>query len=87
MVYRYLLIVIKTDVQSVIKVVFVKAEGFVAVKADIHVPLGRNADFTLLMHDVNEGLKLSYLAVADADYRDFNFGLVVEIRIAFVAFP
>lgn len=37
------------------------------------------------MHDVDEGLKLSYLAVANADYRDFNFGLVVEIRIAFVA--
>ena len=69
MVYRYLLIVIKTDVQSVIKVVFVKAEGIVALKADIHVPLGRNADFTLLMHYVDEGLKLSYLAVADADYR------------------
>ena len=53
---------LETDVQSVIKVVFVKPEGIVTIKADILVPLGRNTDFALLMHDVDEGLKLSYLA-------------------------
>ena len=56
MVYRYLLIVIETDVQSVIKVVFVKPKGIVTIKADIHVPLGRNTDFALLVHDVDESL-------------------------------
>ena len=64
---------------------WVKFKGVVALKAGVHVEIRRNADWSFLMHDIDESCDRSVLTCADTFIFHLKLPLVVEIGVAFIA--
>ncbi len=62
----------------------IKTEIVVALDAGLHIRNGRNADGSVLMHDVHEYPALANFARADAFYRQGQLLLVIEVWEALV---